>query len=87
MSINDELKKHIDAIREIPATEDNLVTIKAINKTAQTIAIVTGLKLSDIYTEQDKKTAQERKLSFEYDREPFIELEKQKQQDESTNLV
>lgn len=85
MSIIEDLKKHIPAIREIESIEANLRYIKEINYYAQQIAIITGLKLGDIYTEQDKKSRQERELSFQYDRDPFIQLEKQQEHNEFTN--
>jgi hypothetical protein len=69
-----ELSEFTEELRQIHAVKDNLKQLKDLNFIGQKIMMITGIKLGEIYQEEDRITREKRELSFNYDREPFRKL-------------
>jgi hypothetical protein len=66
-----ELRTIIEETKKIEPIEENFNDLQQINTSAQTLMIITGHKLSDIWRERQRLAELDRELPFEYDRRPF----------------
>lgn len=64
-----ELSEIAESLKKIEPTKENLFLIKQLNTQAQKIMMITGIKLGEIYAEEDRMTQQNRNLTFSYERD------------------
>lgn len=81
MTIVDELNNLISDVETVGARKENLLLLKQIQTAAQRIMSRAVFKITEIHREEDRARNEERELPFSYDRKPFQELAKEKEQE------